>query len=185
MDEKTKYEKVWRECARYGKNWTDAGLGRPYKIPFLKRARIGSSVIDFGCGNGSSLDWLKMEGFSPFGVDIAKNALTKKREDVVIGDLREPGLITQPAKYGICTDVMEHIPTSDVSIVLENIAEVIREGVLFGIARLPDKDGDELGLKLHLTIKNQEWWDELILRYFRTIELIRYDDGVYILWAIK
>jgi hypothetical protein len=55
LSEKDKYEKVWEECARYGKDWTDRGLGRPYKRPFEERVPKGSTVIDFGCGNGSCI----------------------------------------------------------------------------------------------------------------------------------
>lgn len=184
MNEQTKYETVWRDCARYGKNWTDKGLGKPYKKPFLAKVPRGSTVMDFGCGNGSSLTWLRGEGFTPRGIEIAENAITSNRELIEVGDLRKD--ISGPQNlYGLCTDLMEHIPTEDVETVLDNIAGNVRVGAFFGIARLPDKDGDALGLQLHLTIQDKEWWDERLLKFFSSVEVVRYDDGCYLVWAIK
>jgi hypothetical protein len=187
MNEKEKYEKVWRECERYGKNWVDAGLGRPYKRPFLETAKPASTVIDFGCGNGSSLGWVKYAGFLPKGVEIAGNAVTQNHNLITIGDLRDAGSMIHlgVAQYGLCTDLMEHIPTDDVETVLFNLAAHVTEAVFFGIARLPDKDGDALGLELHLTIQDKEWWDEKILEHFSRCDVVRYDDGCYLLWAWK
>lgn len=186
LDEKTKYETVWRDCARYGKNWTDAGLGRPYKVPFLRGSKPGT-VIDFGCGNGTSLRWLESQGYAPKGVEIASNAVSHAVVSVTICDLRD-GQTLHPigvAEYGLCTDLMEHIPTEDVDVVLRNISEHVSVGVLFGIARLPDKDGDALGLELHLTLKEKAWWDEKLLQHFSSVQLVRYDDGCYIVWGWK
>jgi len=188
MDEKEKYEKVWAECSRYGKDWTDRGLGRPYKVPFLKEVPRGSTVFDFGCGNGSSLSWMKSQSFYPLGVEIAANAtLPRYSNDVFLADLRDTQAldIIGKAQYGLCTDLMEHIPTDDVDLVLENISEHISIGVMFGIARLPDLDGVSLGLELHLTIADRDWWDEKLLRYFSQVQEVRYDDGCYIVWGWK
>jgi len=187
MNEKEKYEKVWRECARYGKNWADPSLGRPYKRPFLAIAPPGSTVIDFGCGSGSSLNWLKREGFLPKGVEIAANAVTQNQDQITIADLRDSDALADlgQARLGLCTDLMEHVPTEDVDRVLMNIAHHVSDAVLFGIARLPDKDGDALGLELHLTIQDRDFWDEKILKHFSRCEMVRYDDGCYILWAWK
>jgi cyclopropane fatty-acyl-phospholipid synthase-like methyltransferase len=139
-------------------------------------------VTDFGCGNGTSLSWLRSEGFTAAGVEIATNAIKQNADRIHVADLRDE--YTGPiSEYGICTDLMEHIPTDDVPRVLANISAATKCGVLFGIARLPDKDGDAMGLTLHLTIKDREWWDEHILKYFAAVREIRYDDGVYLLWA--
>jgi hypothetical protein len=183
LSEKDKYEKVWEECARYGKDWTDRGLGRPYKRPFEERVPKGSTVIDFGCGNGSSLSWLSSAGYRPHGVEIAANAIKSNHGIITVADLRKPPMWPRPVQYGICTDVMEHIPTKDVYLTIMNIGDSVEQGALFGIARLPDKDGDELGLELHLTIRDKEWWDEILLKFFERVEVVRYDDGCYIVWG--
>jgi len=185
MDEVTKYERVWAECKRYGKDWMNQGLGRPYKKPLLATLRKGASVIDFGCGTGSSVKWLRSQGFIASGIEIASNAV--QVSNIVIGDLREADHVDHldEADFGVCTDLMEHIPTADVPAVLANIAGKVREAVFFGIARTEDLDGEALGLTLHLTLADQQWWDEQILTYFAKVEMVRYDDGCYLCWAWK
>jgi 2-polyprenyl-3-methyl-5-hydroxy-6-metoxy-1,4-benzoquinol methylase len=184
MDEKTKYETVWAQCERYGKNWADKGLGRPYKRPFQQKVQAPATVIDFGCGNGTSLTWLWHLGHEPYGIEIAENAIKQHRQRIEVADLRFH--IDMPsAEWGLCTDVMEHIPTGEVPLVLSNISQKVTKGCLFGIARLPDKDGDALGLELHLTIRDKGWWDPILLTFFRELEEVRYDDGVYIVWGLK
>lgn len=186
-DEKAKYERVWRECKRYGKNWMDRGLGKKYKAWFNEHATPASRVIDFGSGNGTSLRWLNSCGYHATGFDIAANAVTNHRQETHIGDLRIPADVSQlpQADFGLCTDLMEHIPTGDVDAVLFNIASKIKVGVLFGIARLPDKDGEALGLTLHLTIADQQWWDRALMKHFKQIEILVYNDGAYVLWGWK
>jgi hypothetical protein len=189
MQEQEKYQLIWKRCGRYGKDWTDKGLGRPYKRPFLEKVPTGSTVIDFGCGNGTSLSWLRSEGMQPKGVEIAENAVTAKNPPPGINflDLRDSEKMKNVGvcEYGICTDVMEHIPTVDVPKVIRNISNAVSKAVLFGIARLPDKDGEEFGLDLHLTLENAEWWNSKILGSFHKTETVRYDEGVYLFWAFN
>jgi 2-polyprenyl-3-methyl-5-hydroxy-6-metoxy-1,4-benzoquinol methylase len=185
LTEKEKYEKVWRECGRYGKDWTDRGLGRRYKEWFNERAFPAARVNDWGCGNGTSIKWLNSCGYFATGIEIAANAIITNRNDIYVGDLRkESHLVGVPmSDFGLCTDLMEHLPTSDVDRALKNISKRTRHGVLFGIARLPDKDGAALGLTLHLTIADKEWWDSMILKHFKEVEELRYNDGAYICWG--
>lgn len=187
LDEKTKYETVWRDCARYGKDWTDRGLGRKYKNWFTDRATPAATVIDFGCGNGTSLKWLTSCGYYATGIDIAENSHKGDRKDIHIGDLRNRVDVQQLpiAQFGLCTDLMEHIPTRDVDTVLSNIVSRVHKGVLFGIARLPDKDGEALGLTLHLTLEDKQWWDTAILKHFKKVEELVYNDGAYACWGWK
>jgi 2-polyprenyl-3-methyl-5-hydroxy-6-metoxy-1,4-benzoquinol methylase len=187
MEEKEKYEIVWRDCKRYGKDWTDRGLGRKYKTWFNKSATPAARVTDFGCGNGTSLKWLESCGYKATGFDIARNAIKTNGKSVVFGDLREAVDVEQLplSEFGLCTDLMEHIPTESVDAVIANIAGKVTRGVLFGIARLPDKDGEALGLVLHLTIADRQWWDTAMRKHFSRIEELVYNDGAYVFWAWK
>jgi SAM-dependent methyltransferase len=184
VEEKDKYEMMWEKCARYGKDWRDPGLAKSYKKWFLQHAAPGASVMDFGCGNGTSLEWLQRQGLQALGIDIAENS--SSRPDVYYRDLRDRRNMRMIPKsdYGLCTDLMEHIPTEDIDIVLKHIAQKVVKRVLFGIARLPDRDGDEFGVTLHLTLKDMEWWDRCVLDHFKSIETLRYNEGGYIFWAI-
>jgi SAM-dependent methyltransferase len=182
VNEKEKYELMWAKCGRYGKDWTNNGLARSFKGWFKSEVTSPARVIDFGCGNASSLAWLESLGHDAAGVDIADNA--PKHPNVVIADLRED-FDLPAADYGICADVMEHIPTDDVDSVMANIAGHVTKGVLFGIARTPDKDGGEFGLTLHLTLRDRAWWDKAALKYFDRVVPTRYNDKAYCFWGFK
>jgi len=183
LTEQQKYELVWQEVGRYGKDWTNPALASSIKKWIRATIPKKSSVMDFGCGNGTSLEWLKSEKYNPFGVEIAKNATGYP--GVIIGDLRND-LVLPKCDYGMCVDVMEHIPTEGVEKVLNNISNSIRSGALFIIARDEDKDGAEVGQVLHLTRKPLEWWREKLLQHFSKVELLRYnanDESAICLWA--
>ena len=185
MNEREKYELVWSKVGRYGKDWTNPGLAGSIKRWIGAAIPRGSTVMDFGCGNGTSLAWLESVGYLPDGVEIAQNATT--REGVIIGDLRDP-LDLPESDYGICTDLMEHIPTVDVDRVLSLIAKTVRHSVLFVIARDEDKDGATVGQVLHLTRQNKAWWDARLQNYFDRLDVLHYqpkDESAYCLWAHK
>jgi 2-polyprenyl-3-methyl-5-hydroxy-6-metoxy-1,4-benzoquinol methylase len=185
LTEQEKYELVWDKVARYGKVWTNPGLGQSIKRWVGAEIPKGAMVMDFGCGNGTSLDWLKSAGYAPTGVDIARNAT--KHPDCIVGDLRDD-LYLPLTDYGICIDVMEHIPTTDVGKVLAQIARTVRRSVLFVIARDRDKDGAVVGQELHLTRRPKEFWDAEILAHFASVDVLRYnpdDESSYCLWAGK
>jgi hypothetical protein len=63
------------------------------------------------------------------------------------------------AEYGFCTDVMEHIPPSQVDAVLQNILKAARH-VFFQISMEDDVCGALVGHKLHLSIHPMSWWME-------------------------
>lgn len=183
LTEREKYELVWSKVGRYGKDWTNPGLGGSIKRWIRSAIPKHAKVMDFGCGNGTSLAWLESEGYKTAGVEIASNATT--RPDVVIGDLRD-ALELGAVDYGICTDLMEHIPTADVDKVLALIAKTVNTAVLFVIARDQDKDGAAVGQELHLTRQPKEWWDTRILAQFSRVDVLHYEpeeESAYCFWA--
>jgi len=71
--------------------------------------------------------------------------------------------------FGVCCDVMEHIPEHKVEKALENIANRCRE-VFFQISlnESGEKDIEKYGGHLHLTVKEPDWWDEKLKKVFRS-----------------
>ena len=78
-------------------------------------------------------------------------------------DLSRP--IPSRAKYGICCDVMEHIPDESLEKVIRNIMEAA-EVVFFQISTFPDDFGQLIGQPLHLSVHPHDWW----LGLFENIE---------------
>ena len=120
-------------------------------------------VLDFGCGTGRAALGLSRAGCDVLCIDFADNC----RDEEAMGlpflqwDLTRP--LPPHANYGICTDVMEHIPTDDVETVVGNIMAAA-DNVFFQISTVPDLMGALIGQDLHLTVRPHHWWAELLGR---------------------
>ena len=102
--------------------------------------------------------------YSPFKAVKHLDKIEKLRKGELIPptfvqwDLTNP--IPMEADYGICTDVMEHIPTEDVFRVITNIMESAHK-VFFQISTIDDSMGELIEQPLHLTVKPHSWWENL------------------------
>lgn len=163
--EQAKYEKAWSLPA-----YRDHAPGEFTAKAFVDIARPspGDQVIDFGAGTGRGALMIALMGRCKVQMlDFAENCLDEDVRDMLSTqsqslsfakqDLRKE--IKNYAKYGYCTDVMEHIAPEHVRTVLINILKSAQH-VFFQISTLPDHFGKELGEELHLTVKPFEWWEE-------------------------
>lgn len=122
-------------------------------------AALGSpdagTLLDFGCGTGRVTKRLQGLGLAVTGVDFVREALETDIPFVegVLWDL--PPL---KADFGICCDVMEHIPPAKVDDVLAGIRRCVAGPVFFSISTEPDGFGTEIGEILHETVRPADWW---------------------------
>lgn len=161
--EQAKYETMWAH-AEYRAH--APGEGAASLFLGVARPRPGSTVIDFGAGTGRGALMLALLGNVRVEmVDFAsncldedvRNALTTQAHALAFtqADLTQP--IALRARYGFCTDVMEHIPTEDVDRVLRNILQSAQH-VYFQISCVDDSCGKLIGETLHHTVRPPSWW---------------------------
>jgi len=127
---------------------------------FLDIADPDGIIIDYGCGTGRTSLALSNRGHDVMLLDFTDNSRDPEACELpfVQWDLTNP--IPMKADYGICTDVMEHIPPEDVLTVINNIMESAHK-VFFQISTIDDSMGELIEQPLHLTVKPHSWWENL------------------------
>ncbi len=131
---------------------------------YIEQFKPEGKVIDFGCGTGRASIKLKAAGLEPLLIDFADNCRDEEAEDFPFleWDLTEE--IPGKAEYGFCTDVMEHIPTDDVDLVIKNIMDTVNN-CFFQISTVDDVGGQMIGATLHHTVKPHNWWKDKFKGY--------------------
>lgn len=162
--EKAKYEKMWAVDA-----YRNCAPGEGCAEFFLKLANPSKqdTIIDFGAGTGRGALLLALfgGGCKVHMVDFARNCLDDDIQNALVTqsnilsftehDLRKP--LEECSKFGFCTDVMEHIPPTDVNAVMHHILKAA-QFVFFQISTVPDHFGATIGESLHLTVQPYQWW---------------------------
>jgi hypothetical protein len=165
LTEQQKYEAMWAKP-----EYRSVAPGESIAFTFLQHAqpKVGSRVIDFGAGTGRGALALALFGNCRVHlVDFAANCLDEECRGMLDTqpkdhwsftqhDLAEP-LTIEPAEYGYCTDVLEHIPPEQVDKVLRNVLAAAQH-VFFQISCVPDHCGALIGEPLHLSVHPYSWW---------------------------
>lgn len=123
------------------------------------------SVLDYGCGGASHYQG---DELSKLWGDV----------EITLYDPYNDKYKTKPNKFVdlvICTDVMEHIPEEDVRDVLIDIINYADRAIYFCICTKEAKKNLPDGRNAHLTVRDEEWWDNIIgeCKLNRHIEIIK------------
>lgn len=171
LSEREKYEKMWTV-----EEYRAISPGEFAANNFLTIAKpnAGDEIIDFGCGTGRGGLFLWAAG--KMNVTMADFAVNCLDDDLVTACEKFPEQIRfvemdlndapkLHAKYGYCTDVMEHIPPDEIDTVLANILESAQH-VFFRISTELDKLGPRyLKQHLHLSVHDYAWWAKKFLEH--------------------
>jgi hypothetical protein len=163
--ERNKYEQIWA-LDSYRK--VSPGLECVAEALTRLAPESGAKIADFGCGTGRAVRWLRARGFDAVGVDIAPNAL---EEDVPFVQCALWEADSLPSvDYGICTDVLEHIPTERVRDTLKAIHGAVGKACYLNIDTIPDSMGVNIGKTLHMTVMAWEQWEVLLKELWPHVE---------------
>lgn len=175
--ERSKYQRMW-ERPEYRINSHGQKCAR-IAITEMGAAE-GDEIFDFGCGLGRASQIFVEEGLVTTGIDIAENAPDEQDGwSFVIANLWDlpSGFTTDPADWGFCCDVMEHIPEEKVSDVFANISRAVTKGCFFAACLGPSGMGKLIGETLHLTVESPEWWREAAEPHFKELLNFRREPG--------
>ena len=144
-------------------------IGNPMRIVNKYNLLNNKICIDLGCGRAS----LSKHFQSYTGVDVSKYVIEHNKKTrsghYVHASLDELHKIRFNYNYfdvAICSDVMEHIPETEVDNVLSSISKLNVKEFYFAISTrksvLLDKDDNNL----HLSVFSSDKWNSLISKYF-------------------
>jgi ubiquinone/menaquinone biosynthesis C-methylase UbiE len=134
-------------------------------IHYIKETNPGS-ICDVGCGYGVFCD--KVSEFIPivYGVDIASvitaNTINNPKIKFIDGEAKSIPLEDKSVDWVTCFDCLEHCAEGDLDAIFKEFSRVSKKGFILSIAYIPD---EPFGVKLHLTVKPQEWWISKIQAY--------------------
>lgn len=171
MNEREKYEKIWQHEEYRAISPAEQIL------PGLLKAldynpMISETLIDFGCGTTRATKKLQDYGYSVLGVDIAYNALSDESSGVpllvcAIEDIPR----SVQAAYGICIDVLEHIPLARLSETLRVMSRSVALRTLVQVANFEENHGTALiGEPLHFIFEDRKWWKAKLAEVFTLVE---------------
>lgn len=164
--EKEKYTTIWK-CNEYRQYSPGEEFIKNLPIINLLRKSGAKTVLDAGCGSGKLMRALIEEcgsEFSVHGFDIAENCLDhffdKTKKDILtVGVLWDKEDFNKKYDAIICCDVLEHIPTEKIELVLDNFYHCAKRFCYLSIALQQDCFGLKIvGKHLHLTVKEPDWW---------------------------
>lgn len=179
--ERIKYERIFK-LHNYGL----VGHARKFTPKAMQRMTPGSTVADFGCGRGASMPPFAAAGFKMIPVDHVSALSLDIAKLPNVGSLVKVNLwldVLPHADYGLCTDVMEHIPESVVDTTLLNISKAVRVGCLWSICHAEDVFGAKINDRLHMTVKPHSWWLPKLQGLWRNVEIWSTSVGNSFYWT--
>jgi ubiquinone/menaquinone biosynthesis C-methylase UbiE len=166
--EKEKYRKAW-QTSNYRGNCCGMKFVQYFVDQF--RPKVNETLLDLGCGSGRAGKELQRWGLIPTGIDLVSDGFTSSYELLLasIWDLPQ-----RQWDLTFCSDVLEHIPETQIDRSLSEVSRVTNRGVFFSISTRPDNTGALIGEILHVTVHDINWWLPKLEKYFKT-QHVHYD----------
>ena len=156
---------------------------------FLSRYKLspGDVIIDFGSGPGYAANYFHEEGLRVIAIDIAPNAMRDEflgKFPLIVSAFWDlPAKLS--AKWGYCTDVMEHIPPARIDEVLGVMSLSAGTSMFFNISLRPDGRGAVFNKAPHLSVYPREWWEAKLLEFWQRCEFVRGSHRQYAYFVVS
>jgi len=147
--------------------------------------------LDVGCGKGETRELATEADLVWRGAEVLETLAAPVIEDVVlvwgVHELSYPperlrdtawrGMPIEKHDLVTCLDVLEHILPDDTEAALSELWRVTGKVLLLTISWCEDDGGKQIGAKLHINIRSQEEWVDLIERAVSDSATIRVFDA--------
>ena len=122
------------------------------------------SLLDFGCGKG----FLYKNKFKINDQEYRNLLDCWKLDDVYLYDPGVKEFSVYPVRKFdglICTDVIEHIPESDILQFIDNLFKLSNKFIFVVIATIPATKFFDDGTNIHLCLKTKKEWEKIFLEF--------------------
>lgn len=134
------------------------GNSSEWLVPLISRLfceRKVNSVLDYGCGKSDIVNQLGIPVTAKYDPAIPEHSEPKRGFEGVI-----------------CTDVLEHIPVDDLSVVMHDIQESGAQYYFFNVSVRPAAHTLPDGQNAHCTVRDELWWLDIFMAWFDEITVV-------------
>lgn len=155
--------KLHRENLKYG----IYGDKHADKVLAIAESIKSKSILDYGCGKGT------LARAIPFPIWEYDPAIPGKE------------MSPRPADLVVCTDVLEHIEPDKLDAVLMDLKRVTLKVAYLTISTRKAQKTLANGKNAHLIVKDKNWWEANLRRYFDIGSIAQVDDELHVVVGPK
>ena len=181
--EKELYSGLWKN------GYIPSRCAMPLAAYIAKTADKKMSLLDIGCGDGSTARTLRLMNYNCKGTDITGAGIVIPPETAVVNKpaskwfieacIWNTGMLDNLFDYTFSTDVLEHLPEDKVDDAIKEIIRITKVKTLHVIAMFKDTRD---GVELHKTTRPIDWWEAKFKEYnTKGIQVELMDRAIFLL----
>jgi SAM-dependent methyltransferase len=166
LDDGSFYDKDYFEVSEIPKGYggyEDHAFFKDF-AQYIHHNFLPRTALDFGCGKGFIVKWLRRLGVDAKGIDISEYAVAKTpeecKEHVTVDDMRS--FNHAPFDVVISLESMEHILPKDMDVTIKNLANLTNEWAIISTpaAATEERTTDSGHDISHVGLHTNDWWTD-------------------------